>query len=167
MRQNYWQLFHHIHLCPCKWAPLQLHNFKMHSHNLLVQIRHIWILAARNKHSLCTFEINNCILLWTCMNSNAVSPSWTLRPSPAFPARSSATFLKLQKNRTGDNSFNSPVKTLNCLHPFKCYSRTPVCCCLLYCWRSCWILVLKKATLAWSCCDWENSKFLYCVKLVL
>lgn len=93
---------------------------------------------------------------------NNVSPLWTVRPSPASPARLSATFPKLGKNVTHLILFE-----LNCLHPEWWYSQIRVCCCLLYCWRSCWILVLKKATLAWSCCDWENSKFLYCVRLVL
>lgn len=40
-RNRYWQLLHYIHLSFRKWTPLQLHNLKMYSHNLFIQMCYI------------------------------------------------------------------------------------------------------------------------------
>lgn len=47
------------------------------------------------------------------------------------------------------------------------HSQMPVFICWVYCSRSCWMLVLKMASLARSCCDSESSTFLNRVRLVL
>lgn len=104
------------------------------------------------------------------MKFSNVLPLQSPQTSFHFLATSSAFFQKLHMN-TQQQEDGSGFIELRCKHVTqqedKMHSQMPVFICWVYCSRSCWMLVLKMASLARSCCDSESSTFLKRVKLVL